>query len=218
MLDATRFRFLPFRPLALLLMLGALASSCQSSRAGFSFQPVRLRAAVAPPVAAPWVPAVTAAATTSAENTGASVAAEHGGVGLLASPAAPLPATRSASKRVSTAIAATEAASESPAAPAAAPKPAPFQAAALAAGSSEALLGRSVAYRVDAPRHRSWRHRAQAPARQGLGLTVLGLLGMVGLAVALVGLAISGGGLGWTIAAAVAAGVVLLAYLDPGGH
>ncbi|MCI1188699.1 hypothetical protein MON38_14825 [Hymenobacter sp. DH14] len=61
-------------------------------------------------------------------------------------------------------------------------------------------------------------HRAHAPARQGLGLTVLGLLGMVALVVALVGLAISGGGVGWIITAAVAAGVVLLAYLDPGGH
>ena len=61
-------------------------------------------------------------------------------------------------------------------------------------------------------------HRAHAPARQGLGLTVLGLLGMVVLVVALIGLAISGGGVGWIITAAVAAGVVLLAYLDPGGH
>ena len=41
---------------------------------------------------------------------------------------------------------------------------------------------------------------------------------MVALVVALVGLAISGGGTGWIIAAAIAAGVVLLAYLDPGGH
>ena len=66
--------------------------------------------------------------------------------------------------------------------------------------------------------HRILRHRAQAPAEVGLGLTVLGLLAMVVLVVALVGLAISGGGLGWIIAAAVAAGVVLLAYLDPHGH
>ena len=60
--------------------------------------------------------------------------------------------------------------------------------------------------------------RAHAPAAQGLGLTVLGLLAMVALVVALIGLAISGGGLGWIITAAIAAGVLLLAYLDPGGH
>ena len=61
-------------------------------------------------------------------------------------------------------------------------------------------------------------HRAHAPAEAGLGLTVLGLLAMVVLVVALIGLAISGGGLGWIITAGVAAGVILLAYLDPGGH
>ena len=60
--------------------------------------------------------------------------------------------------------------------------------------------------------------RAHAPAEAGLGLTVLGLLAMVVLVVALIGLLISGGGLGWIITAAIAAGVLLLAYLDPGGH
>ena len=60
--------------------------------------------------------------------------------------------------------------------------------------------------------------RAHAPAEAGLGLTVLGLLAMVVLVVALIGLAISGGGLGWIITAGVAALVILLAYLDPGGH
>jgi hypothetical protein len=65
---------------------------------------------------------------------------------------------------------------------------------------------------------RPWLRRAQAPAEAGLGLTVLGLLAIVVLVVALVGLAISGGGLGWIITAAIAAGVLLLAYIDPHGH
>ena len=72
--------------------------------------------------------------------------------------------------------------------------------------------------RIFASPRRLLRHRAHAPAEVGLGLTVLGLLAMVALVVALVGLAISGGGAGWIIAAAIAAGVVLLAYLDPHGH
>ena len=69
-----------------------------------------------------------------------------------------------------------------------------------------------------ATHRRGLRHRAHAPAESGLGLTVLGLLGLVTLAVALVGLAISGGGLGWAVVAGVAAVVVAVAYLDPGGH
>jgi hypothetical protein len=60
------------------------------------------------------------------------------------------------------------------------------------------------------------RHRPAAES--GLGLTVLGLLGMVTLVVALVGLLVSGGGLVWAAIAGVAALVVLLAYLDPKGH
>lgn len=89
----------------------------------------------------------------------------------------------------------------------------------LATATTPAVAAQAAAStRSFTPLRRHLLQRAHAPARQGLGLTVLGLLGMVALVVALVGLAISGGGAGWIIAAAVAAGVVLLAYLDPGGH
>ena len=63
-----------------------------------------------------------------------------------------------------------------------------------------------------------WRHQPrqspQAPAEQGLGLTVLGLLGMVAVVVGLVGVVV-GGGAAWAIIAGVGAVVVLLAYLIP---
>ena len=59
--------------------------------------------------------------------------------------------------------------------------------------------------------------RAQAPAEVGLGTTVLGVLGLVMLPIALIGLILSGGGLVWAIVAAAAAVAVLVAYLDPVG-
>lgn len=62
------------------------------------------------------------------------------------------------------------------------------------------------------------RHRPQAPAEAGLGTTVLGLLGLVALPVALIGLALSGGGLVWAIVAGVAALAVLVALIDPDGR
>ena len=58
-------------------------------------------------------------------------------------------------------------------------------------------------------------HRAHGTADSGFGMTVLGLLGLVALAVGLIGLAISGGGLGWAIVVGVAALIVLIAYIDP---
>ena len=88
----------------------------------------------------------------------------------------------------------------------------------LAATTAQLITPTASQSRALARHRRLLQHRAQGPAQQGLGLTVLGLLGMVALVVALIGLAISGGGAGWIIAAAIAAGVVLLAYLDPGGH
>ena len=57
--------------------------------------------------------------------------------------------------------------------------------------------------------------RPQASAEAGLGTTVLGVLGLVVLPIALLGLALSGGGLVWAIVAGAAAVAVLVAYLDP---
>ena len=57
--------------------------------------------------------------------------------------------------------------------------------------------------------------RPRASAEAGLGTTVLGVLGLVVLPIALLGLALSGGGLVWAIVAGAAAVAVLVAYLDP---
>ena len=64
------------------------------------------------------------------------------------------------------------------------------------------------------------RARLQRPhptAEAGLGTTVLGILGLVALPIALIGLLLSGGGLVWGIVAGAAALAVLVAYLDPFG-
>lgn len=73
---------------------------------------------------------------------------------------------------------------------------------------------------ANAPAPRLWqlRRRPQAPAEAGLGTTVLGLLGLVALPVALIGLALSGGGLVWAIIAGVAALAVVVALIDPDGR
>lgn len=60
--------------------------------------------------------------------------------------------------------------------------------------------------------------RPHATAERGLGTTVLGVLGLIALPIALVGLLLSGGGLVWAIVAGAAALAVLVAYLDPFGH
>ena len=60
--------------------------------------------------------------------------------------------------------------------------------------------------------------RAHATAEAGLGTTVLGVLGLVVLPIALLGLLLSGGGLVWGIVAGAAALAVLVAYLDPFGQ
>ena len=59
--------------------------------------------------------------------------------------------------------------------------------------------------------------RPRATAESGLGTTVLGVLGLVLLPIALLGLLLSGGGLVWGIIAGLAALAVLVAYLDPFG-
>ena len=61
-------------------------------------------------------------------------------------------------------------------------------------------------------------HRSHSTAEAGLGTTVLGVLGLVVLPIALLGLLLSGGGLVWGIVAAAAALAVLVAYLDPFGR
>ena len=68
------------------------------------------------------------------------------------------------------------------------------------------------------PLRRSLLHRAQAPAEAGLGTTVFGILGLVTLPIALLGLLLSGGGLVWGIVAGAAALAILVAWLDPFGR
>jgi hypothetical protein len=66
-------------------------------------------------------------------------------------------------------------------------------------------------------RRRAWLTRPHATAEAGLGTTVLGVLGLVVLPIALLGLLLSGGGLAWGILAGLAALAVLVAWLDPFG-
>lgn len=68
------------------------------------------------------------------------------------------------------------------------------------------------------PQRRALLQRPHATAEAGLGTTVLGVLGLVVLPIALIGLAISGGGLVWAIVAGLAALAVLVAWLDPFGR
>ncbi len=77
----------------------------------------------------------------------------------------------------------------------------------------------TVVARIPAAAHRrALLGRPRATAEAGLGTTVLGILGLVALPIALIGLAISGGGLVWAIVAGAAALAVLVAYLDPFGR
>ncbi|MDO7845098.1 hypothetical protein Q5H92_01930 [Hymenobacter sp. M29] len=76
----------------------------------------------------------------------------------------------------------------------------------------------SVAKRASAVQRRPWLTRPHATAEAGLGTTVLGVLGLVVLPIALVGLLLSGGGLVWGILAGLAALAVLVAYIDPFGR
>lgn len=77
---------------------------------------------------------------------------------------------------------------------------------------------RPLVKRVATLRPRVLLGRPHATAEAGLGTTVLGVLGLVVLPIALIGLAISGGGLVWGIVAGMAALAVLVAYLDPFGR
>ena len=76
----------------------------------------------------------------------------------------------------------------------------------------------SLVKRMATLRPRVLLSRPHATAEAGLGTTVLGVLGLVVLPIALIGLAISGGGLVWGIVAGAAALAVLVAYIDPFGR
>ena len=196
MCSLARLRFSHCRLLAVLAVFAGLASGCQSSRPSFSFQPVVLRANTPGRHASAYAAPALVSATPPEAGPMPPTAAV---------PAAVMPAAQSAPE----ATAAT--AGQLPSRGIQAQNQVGAAAAAVATGVSAA--GRQAGL----PRRHLLR-RAHAPAAQGLGLTVLGILGMVVLVVALVGLAISGGGVGWILTAAIAAGVVVLAYLNPGGH
>ena len=86
-----------------------------------------------------------------------------------------------------------------------------------AALATEKVVRRTIV-RPHAPHQRPLLARPHATAEAGLGTTVLGVLGLVVLPIALLGLLLSGGGLVWGIVAAAAALAVLVAYLDPFGR
>ena len=87
----------------------------------------------------------------------------------------------------------------------------------LAALATEKVVRQSIV-RPHAPHQRPLLARPHATAEAGLGTTVLGVLGLMVLPIALLGLLLSGGGLVWGIVAAAAALAVLVAYLDPFGR
>ena len=74
-----------------------------------------------------------------------------------------------------------------------------------------------AAYTKPVMHRRALLHRPHATAEAGLGTTVLGVLGLVVLPIALIGLLL-GGGLVWGIVAGLAALAVLVAYIDPFGR
>ena len=80
-----------------------------------------------------------------------------------------------------------------------------------------ARIVQSAAGRPQPMRRRALLARPHATAEVGLGTTVLGVLGLVALPIALIGLLLSGGGLVWGLVAGAAALAVLVAYLDPFG-
>lgn len=137
---------------------------------------------------------------------------------VLRAAAAPAPHVAMASASVAAPVASAAPAPRTAATPAAAaalPAPAPP----VAAGPAETLASVAPAPGHTASHmHRHLLRRAHAPAEAGLGTTVLGILGLVTLPVALLGLLLSGGGLVWGIVAGAAALAILVAYLDPFGR
>ena len=88
---------------------------------------------------------------------------------------------------------------------------------AVAFSMKPATIIRTLMGRPAASHRRALLHRPHATAEVGLGTTVLGVLGLIVLPIALIGLLLSGGGLVWGIVAGLAALAVLVAYLDPFG-
>ena len=88
---------------------------------------------------------------------------------------------------------------------------------AVASSMKPATIVRTPMERPAASHWRALLHRPHATAEVGLGTTVLGVLGLIVLPIALIGLLLSGGGLVWGIVAGLAALAVLVAYLDPFG-
>ena len=179
MLLATRPRLFHSRLLALLVVISGVASSCQSSRSSFSFQPVPGRARV-----------VAAIAATPLELAAAPVLTPPRPDTQLA---IPTPVARRPRQTL--------------------PLPQP-----VAVASETATIVSLPMVRPAATHRRPLLARAHVPAEVGLGTTVLGVLGLVVLPIALIGLAISGGGLVWGIVAGAAALAVLVAYIDPFGR
>jgi hypothetical protein len=174
---ATRPRLFLSRLLPLLVVVAGLASSCQSSRPSFAFQPTPHRTI---PVKKTTLVAVTP------DSIGATVA--------------PVPSVPTGHAISRTGHKARRQA-----------------AAARVATVAKAALVPTLG-RPDTVRRRTLLHRSQGTAEVGLGTTVLGVLGLVALPIALIGLAISGGGLVWAIVAGAAALAVLVAYIDPFGR
>ena len=97
--------------------------------------------------------------------------------------------------------------------------PLPVPAPSAATGPIETVAGVAPApARTATHAHRPLLHRAHPTAEVGLGTTVFGILGLITLPIALLGLLLSGGGLVWGIVAGAAALAILVAYLDPFGR
>jgi hypothetical protein len=85
-------------------------------------------------------------------------------------------------------------------------------------GVAVAEVATAVAPTPAVAHRRALGHRAHPAAEAGLGTTVFGILGLITLPIALLGLLLSGGGVVWAVVAGAAALAILVAYLDPFGR
>ena len=175
-------RLFNLRLLTVLVVAAGLASGCQSSRPGFSFQPMPGQAR-----------AVKAAGATASTPEAAATPVPT---------ALPKPAAQAV-------ISTPGARKQRP------PLPPPEP---VVASTTTATIAPLPMARPAALHRRPLLHRSHSTAEAGLGTTVLGVLGLVVLPIALLGLLLSGGGLVWGIVAGAAALAVLVAYLDPFGR
>lgn len=177
---ATRPRLFSAHLLPLLVVFAGLASSCQSSRPSFSFQPApgRARAAHGP------VPVANDSVVVTATTLRPAQAKDR--VGTVPVVARPRQGAKIQARPV--------------------------------AMVTENVVARPLMKRLVAVRGRALLHRSHGTAEAGLGTTVLGVLGLIALPIAAVGLILSGGGLGWIIVGGLAALAVLVAYIDPFGR